>query len=274
MTSDQKLQRLEEIVAGYKNVAVAFSGGKDSFLVLKTALDVLGKDNVTAFFVDTVFTAEADRQRLEYFQSRLDFRLRKVELSFDGQDIILKNPMDRCYHCKHKIFSTLLSEARKLGIQVLLDGTTHSDLDLYRPGLRALRQLDIASPLEQAEIDESDIQCYLRQLEPAIDPYYLTSSSCLATRFPYGTPLTGEALRKVDAIESFIVSRGIFPVRARYIDGSLRIEIPPAQFPSLFDIRDRLIDLCKQHHIPFISLDLEGIRSGIWDPQNSPQIVS
>jgi len=266
MTLEQKITKLKDILSGYRDVAVAFSGGKDSYLVLDLALRVLGGAHVTAFFVETLFTAEADRQRLAYFQSRLDFRLEVVELEFDGRGVILSNPMDRCYHCKHRIFSTLLSRAREMGIPVLLDGTTHSDLDRYRPGLRALRQLEVVSPLELAGIDENDIQIYLHQVEPSIDPYYLTSSSCLATRFPYDTPLTGEALRKVDAIESYIVSRGIYPVRARYIDGALRIEIPATQFQALLDIRGPLVDLCKRHGVPFVSLDLEGIRSGIWDP--------
>ncbi len=267
MTLEQKTARLKEILSAYSDVAVAFSGGKDSFFVLEAALDVLGKGHVTAFFVDSIFTAEADRQRLDYFQSRLDFNLQKIDIRFPAGNIILKNPMDRCYHCKHKIFSTLLQAAQERGIKILLDGTTHSDLDHYRPGLRALQELEVVSPLEQAEINETDIQQYLRQFDPAIDPYYLTSSSCLATRFPYDTPLTNEALRTVDAVESFIISKGIYPVRARYIDDTFRIEIPKDKFLPLLDIRDLLITLCKRHNIPFISLDLEGIRSGIWDPK-------
>lgn len=267
MTLEQKTAKLKEILSAYTDVAVAFSGGKDSFFVLKWALEVLGKEHVTAFFVNSLFTAAADRQRLDYFQSRLDFNLRIIDIKFPERSLILKNPLDRCYHCKHKIFSSLLEEARKRGIRTLLDGTTHSDLNRYRPGLRALQELDVISPLEQAEINETDIQNYLRQYEPDIDTYYLTSSSCLATRFPYNTPLTDEALRKVDAVESFIISHGIFPVRARYIGDTLRIEIPQEQFPPLMDIRRSLVELCKQHEIPFISLDLEGIRSGIWDPK-------
>ena len=266
MTLEEKTQKLKKILSEYNSVAVAFSGGKDSFFVLKTALDVLGKEHVTAFFVDSLFTAEADRRRLDYFQARLDFKLEKIDLRFPEGNIILKNPLDRCYHCKHKIFSTLLEETRKRGIDVLLDGTTHSDLNHYRPGLRALRELKVISPLEQAEIDEADIQHALRQLDAAIDPYYLTSSSCLATRIPYDTPLTNEALRKVDAVESFIIANGIYPVRARFTGDTIRIEIPKDKFPSLLDIQQPLVDLCKQQNIPFISLDLEGIRSGIWDP--------
>jgi uncharacterized protein len=266
MTLEEKTKKLEKILSEYNSVAVAFSGGKDSFFVLKTALDALGKERVTAFFVDSLFTAEADRQRLDYFQSRLDFKLERIHLRFPEGNIILKNPLDRCYHCKHKIFSTLLEETRKRGIEALLDGTTHSDLDHYRPGLRALQELEVISPLEQAEINETDIQLALRQLDTAIDPYYLTSSSCLATRIPYDTPLTNDALRKVDAVESFIIAHGIYPVRARYTGDTIRIEIPKEKFLPLLDLRQPLIDLCKQQNIPFISLDLEGIRSGIWDP--------
>lgn len=259
-----KIDRVRIQLAALKRVAVAFSGGKDSFFMLKLAIDTLGQDNVVAFFVGSDFLTENDRKRVDYFRQRFDLSL--VELTIDPwqEEKIVSNPLDRCYHCKKKIFLALREKASELGIAHLLDGTTHSDLDQYRPGLKALDELGILSPLKDAAITSGEVVEYLAG-ELHIDDYFLTSSTCLATRFPYHHRLVRETMKTFAAIEGYFVDRGFYPVRIRYIAAGVRIETAPAHFEKILEKRDEIITFCKDRGIKFITLDLEGIKSGVWD---------
>jgi len=259
-----KIDRLKEQLAALKKVAVAFSGGKDSFFMLKIAIDTLGQDNALAFFARSDFLTENDQKRVDYFRRRFDLSV--VELAIDPwpEEKIVSNPLDRCYHCKKKIFLAFREKASALGIAHLLDGTTHSDLDQYRPGLKALHELGILSPLRDVAITSGEVVEYLAA-ELGIDDYFLTSSTCLATRFPYHHRLTREGLKTFAAIEGYFVDRGFYPVRIRYMEEGVRIEAALPHFEKILEKRDEIIAFCKGLGIKFITLDLEGIKSGVWD---------
>ncbi|UCH94394.1 MAG: hypothetical protein JSV88_29560 [Candidatus Aminicenantes bacterium] len=247
-----------------KRVLVAFSGGKDSFFLLKTAVETLGKENVFACYVSTGFSSKNDQKRVDYFTRQLDFHLEKIEIDLFQEKAIMSNPRDRCYFCKKKIFTTLKERALELGVETVLDGTTYSDLNEYRPGLKALEELNILSPLRDARITSPGIAVYLKE-NIGIDDYFLTSSTCLATRFPYYLDLDETLLKTFDDLERYVVDLGIYPVKIRFIPEGIRIETPLRHFREIFANRDKIIDFCKKKGLKFVTLDLEGIKSGVWD---------
>ena len=263
MDLDHKIQRLKAALKALKSAAIAFSGGKDSFFLLKMAVETLGEDQVTALFVKTLFTTKNDRRRVKYFQGKLTFNFKEITINLAHHASILKNPKDRCYHCKQKIFSTLYGQASQLGLPHLLDGTTHTDLDEYRPGLKALQELQVYSPLLEAQITAAEITHYLK--ESGVDNYFLTSSTCLATRFPYGFELNEELLLKYDELEYLLVDLGIFPIKVRYIPEGIRLETSIHNFNKVLEARTNIIEVCKKLGFKFITLDLDGIKTGVWD---------
>ncbi len=176
----------------------------------------------------------------------------------------MSNPRERCYFCKKKIFSTLKKKAQELGIETVLDGTTYSDLSQYRPGLKALEELNILSLLQEVRFTSSEIADYLKNTA-GIDDYFLTSSTCLATRFPYDLQLNEHLLKVFDDLEEYFVDMGIFPVKIRFIPEGIRVETPSRHFQEVFAHRDKIIDFCKKRGLKFVTLDLEGIKSGVWD---------
>ncbi len=260
---EKKIARLTEIIGEFTSVMIAFSGGKDSFFLLQTALEVLGRDKVKTVFVNSDFIGDSDHERLAYFEEKFDLEIIRLEISVINDKQVSANPKDRCYICKTLIFKNIVQKATELEIDTVLDGTTFSDLEEYRPGITALEELKIVSPLRDAGITSAEIVERLQQVD--IDPYYLSSSTCLATRFPYNFQLSGELIKRFDRIESFLVRHRIYPVRVRHIDQGIRIETDVENIPKLLEIKDQLISLGKEEEMKFITLDLEGLRSGVWD---------
>jgi len=244
-------------------VLIAFSGGKDSFFLLQTALESLGENNVQAVTVHTDLLTGNDYKRVEYFREKYGFPLEEIVIDISGHARVMENPVDRCYHCKREIFNNIKEHAQKKGIEHVLDGTTFSDLSEYRPGLKALKELGIRSPLKDAEITSHEVVAYLGRLD--IHEFYLTSSTCLATRFPYDHHLEKNELRIFGEIESFVVEMGIYPVRIRYIDQGIRIETPKENFNKIIENRENINRFVRDRGLKFITLDLEGIKSGVWD---------
>jgi uncharacterized protein len=234
----------------YGKVLVAFSGGKDSFFLLQSAREALGPDNVLPYFVRTPFTLGSAMERVISIDFLKDPRLRR-------------NPIQRCFYCKMKMFTALKKEARKHGIRMVADGSTASDLDEHRPGRRALEKLGIRSPLRDAGFTSTEIIGQLKR--KGIDPYFLTSSTCLATRFPYNFHLQPSLIRAIGRVEYHLIHRGIYPVRVRHLHDGVRIETPPANFRKLISLKDDIIAVCREAGFTLVTLDLAGLRSGSWD---------
>jgi uncharacterized protein len=258
-----KIKNLKKRLKKFDKVLVAFSGGKDSFFLLKMTIESLGKKNVFPVFIKTEFTSKNDEKRVQYFKKKLKFDLIKMNINILNKREIKLNPRNRCYICKRFIFSTLKKKAKELGINTILDGTSFSDLDEFRPGLRALEELQIVSPLKETKISSSEIIKFLRSCD--IEEYYLTSSTCLATRFPYDIKLDQKMVEKFDRLEAFFIKNDLYPVRVRYIPEGIRIEIDERNFKVLLGIKEKIIMFCKKMDFKIVSLDLEGIKSGIWD---------
>ena len=176
---------------------------------------------------------------------------------------ITDNPVDRCYLCKKCLFTKLQAKARELGAPAVMDGTNEDDLHVYRPGIRALRELGIISPLAKFTLTKAEIR--RMAAEYGISVASRPSAPCMATRFPYNTRLTIEDMHKAELGEEWIRARGFYNVRLRIYDKTARIEIDLDSFDKLLSIREELLAYLKELGYDYIALDLEGFRSGSMD---------
>jgi uncharacterized protein len=259
----RKKERLRDILLRSGRILVAFSGGKDSFFLLREAVAALGKDNVAARFVTTPFLGEAARARVDYFRHRVPLAVRELPLDLLAGARLRRNPRQRCYLCKLRMFTALKKEAARLGIATVADGSTVSDQAEHRPGRRALEKLAVASPLREAGFTSSEIVGELAR--SGIEKFYLTSSTCLATRFPYGHRLDPGEIRALGQVEHFLAGRGVYPLRVRFIPDGVRIECGEKQLRRVLALKEELLTFCRGRGLRFVTVDLGGITSGPWD---------
>ncbi len=257
-----KIERLRAILKRHGRVLVGFSGGKDSFFLLREAAAALGPGNVAAIHVVTPFSGEGSRARAGYFREKAPVPVRSLRLDLLRGRMRL-NPRDRCYRCKRLMFRALKREAQRLGIAAVLDGSTLSDQAEHRPGRRALDELGILSPLRDAGIASDQIAGELAR--EGFAPFYLTSSTCLATRFPYGEPFKRSQIAAIGRVEHFLAEKGIFPLRVRHIPGGVRIEVEYGRVRDILAMREDLLAYCRGQGLEFVTVDLGGIRKGAWD---------
>jgi pyridinium-3,5-biscarboxylic acid mononucleotide sulfurtransferase len=263
LITTEKKALLREQLKAYGRLLVAFSGGKDSFFLLQAAIETLGVANVFPYFVSTPFTLTAARERVDYFQKMFSLHVNEIRIDFLKDARLRKNSRQRCFYCKKKMFGALKKEARKLGVKIIADGTTVSDLAEHRPGRLALEKLAIQSPLRDAGFTTAEIIAQLKK--KGVSEYFLTSSTCLATRFPYDFSLQPQLIQAIGRIEHHLIQSGIYPVRVRHLTAGIRIETSPANFRKLIAMRDELIAVCRAAGFKFVTLDLAGIKSGSWD---------
>jgi uncharacterized protein len=161
------------------------------------------------------------------------------------------------------MFGALKKEAQKLAVKIIADGTTVSDLAEHRPGRLALEKLAIQSPLRDAGFASIEIITLLKK--KGVAEYFLTSSTCLATRFPYDFTLNPLIIQAIGRVEHYLIRNSIYPVRVRHLTDGIRIETSPTNFRKIISLSDELIAICRAAGFKFITLDLAGIKSGSWD---------
>jgi len=261
---DARLARLEDILCALGGCVVAYSGGVDSAFLLTVARRTLG-DRVAAATVRTLFI---DRREAEQAQSRataLGVRHEMIDLDLEGHPEVLANPSDRCYYCKRLVFTALRRHADELGLPVLVDATHADDLRERRPGVRALRELAIVSPLATAGLRKADI----RELSTAlgIEGADRPSSPCLATRIPYGSPITRKRLRRVAGAEHILRALGFAGTRVRDYEDLARIELQHADLEraAAWPLRRSIVEPLHDLGYRYVTLDLAGYRSGSMD---------
>ena len=259
----QKLQnRMAECVKG--GLCVAFSGGVDSTLLLclaKEAADSAGEPLRAVLFC-TQLHPPADRDAAERSAKQIGVEMDVIEVDELSRPEISHNPPDRCYHCKKLLFETLKSFAAEHGLAHAADGTNADDLLEYRPGLRALKELGIESPLAECGLTKDDV----RRLagEKGLQAKNKPASPCLATRLPYGTKLEAGLLTRIAQGEELLHREG-FPIcRLRVHGDVVRLEIPREDFVRL-EACEGLVQKLKALGFSYITLDLEGFRSGSMD---------
>jgi uncharacterized protein len=257
-----KLAHLRRILKDLKSAVVAFSGGVDSTLLLKVAKDVLG-ERVLAVTALSETTAHHERQAAVSLARYLEAEHVAVGSFEMSLPEFARNPPDRCYICKKSRFRDLVKLAKDRGFAVVVDGENADDSDDYRPGIRATRELDIRSPLAEAGLTKKDVRSLSKKL--GLPTWDKPSYACLASRIPYGSPITSEKLRQVDSGEEFI--RTLVPgaqVRVRHHGEMARIEVDAQSIAEIIkdEVRIPLMKHFKELGFAFVTLDLEGYSMG------------
>ena len=259
---EEKEKKLAALLEKCMPLAVAFSGGVDSTYLLHEAVKA-GKEKVTALIMKTPSVPERELdEAVTFCKSRgiSFFVLPADPFSAAG---FKENGRDRCYICKHFLFSALLEKAKEEGIPFVADGTNADDRKEFRPGLRALKELDIRSPLAEAGLTKKEIR-ELSEKE-GLPTWNKPSFSCLATRFPYGEELTVEKLRRTEAAENLLAELGFTQRRVRVHGNLARIEVLPVEIPLLLERRDMISSRLEELGFLYTTVDLKGFRSGSMD---------
>lgn len=243
-------------------LAVAFSSGVDSTLLLKTAADVLD-GNVIA--VTARSRSFPERENLEAKQFCRELGIPQVIVEVDQLQIngFRENPKDRCYICKKELFTAMKNAVTRRGYPVIAEGSNMDDLSDYRPGMRAIAELGVLSPLREAGLYKAEIREISREL--GLPNWKKQSFACLATRFVYGETITDEKLERVDKAEQLLLDLGFHQLRVRIHgeEGKLaRIEVMPEEFDKLLENREEISRRFKEFGFDHTAMDLTGYRTG------------
>lgn len=264
---DQKKEKLLLQMRAYagQNMILAFSGGVDSTLLLKIACDMAKESGATIYAVTMKTKLHPMGEIEEAKKICEEMKAEHVVLVVDElkEAGIMENPADRCYLCKKFLFTRIKKLATELRVSRILEGTNEDDLHVYRPGIRALRELGIISPLAEAGFTKEEVRklAALYGLKTASKP----SVPCLATRFPYGTKLTYQDMERVDKGEAYLKTFGLHNVRIRVHGTTARIEVDEEAFLEVIRRKKEITAYLKELGFIYITLDLEGFRSGSMD---------
>ncbi|MFO7732081.1 MAG: ATP-dependent sacrificial sulfur transferase LarE [Candidatus Aminicenantes bacterium] len=256
---DKKLEELKALLTSYGSAVVAFSGGVDSTFLARVARDTLGGRVLLVTATSSTYPA-SELEEARELARQLGCRHEVIvseELAIEG---FADNPPDRCYHCKSELFGKIAAIARKEKFGVVCDGSNADDLDDYRPGRRALKELGVRSPLCEVGLTKAEIRELSARmgLPTASKPAY----ACLASRFPYGEKITDEKLKTVGAAEEKLRALGFRMFRVRIHGDAARLEFDRAEMDRAWGLRAELSALCKEAGFVFVSLDLDGYRTG------------
>jgi uncharacterized protein len=256
-----KLERLRGIFAAMRSVMVAFSGGVDSTFVLRVACDTLG-ERVLALTTTSPTMPDDDRRSALEMARMIGARHLVVdsnELEVPGY---AENPLNRCYLCKHSLFTVCEARAGELGIEEIVDGLNLDDLHDYRPGIKAAGEKRVRHPLVEAELSKAEIRELSRAL--GLPTWDRPASPCLSSRFPYGTRITLEGLEQVERGERLLHAMGFRVARVRYHGEVARLEVEQAEIARLLEpaTRERVDRELRKLGFRFVTVDLKGFRSG------------
>ncbi len=259
--ADQKLAQLKALLKKLGSVVVAFSGGVDSTFLLKVAQEVL-RDKVLAVTIDSNSFAKKELREANVFceqQGIVQEVCKFNELDVEG---FCQNPPNRCYICKKALFENLLEIAKEHKIAFVVEGSNIDDEGDYRPGMQAVKELGICSPLREVGLTKQEIRELSRNYGLVV--WNKPSSACLSSRFAYGEQITREKLKMVEQAEQFLQDLGFTQVRVR-VHGSLaRIEVLSEEIPQLMfqDNRKRIAEKLKEYGFSYVTMDLCGYRIG------------
>ena len=261
-TLEEKEQKLRALLKGYGRVALGFSGGVDSTLLLQIALDELGAENVLPVLADTPSLPRSEFAEALRLAEGLGAACTVVDPRELDDPNYAANPADRCYFCKKHLFRLIAETAAAKGFGVVLDGNNADDAGDYRPGRRAAQELGVESPLMEAGLTKAEIRALSARegLPTAEKP----AMACLASRIPYGTPVTAEVLGQVERAEAGLRAAGFGQCRVRHHGEVARLEVPASDLARLVEagVRERVVEGVKAAGYRYVALDLQGYRTG------------
>jgi uncharacterized protein len=258
---DAKFEKLTVSLGESNQLLVAFSAGVDSTFLLKAAYLAIG-DRAIALTASSASVPPGELDAAKSFAAALGCRHIILESHELNNPSYSQNPVNRCFFCKDELYRICRGEADKLGIETIVDGTNVDDLKDHRPGMKAANDWGVRHPLVEAGLTKDDIRRYSRELN--LPTWNKPSSPCLSSRFPYGTSIDIEKLKRVGACEVYLKELCFREFRVRYHGDLARIEVAADEIDRLFkkEIRDAIVGRFRELGFSYVSLDLQGFRSG------------
>ncbi len=258
-STQEKYNDLQRVIEGFGSVVVAYSAGVDSTLVLRVAHDILGARVLAATGLsDTYPEEEMAEARALSAEIGVEHVMMRTEELTDPRYAM--NSHQRCFFCKNELYTKLRELADERGIEYIIDGTNADDVGDHRPGLRAARQIGVRSPLQEVGMNKDEIREVSNEL--GLRTWDKPAFACLSSRFPYGTPITVEKLKQVATAERAIRQLGFTGFRVRHHDSVARLEVDPDDFPRVIELHSEIVGRLREAGYRFVTLDLQGFRSG------------
>lgn len=270
MLLEEKFQLLKDNIRKRGSAAIAFSGGVDSTFLVRVAHEVLGDKMIAVTATSSTYPERELKEAIEYAKN---MGVKHIIISSEELDIegFASNPKNRCYYCKKELFTKISEVAKENSVEYAFDGSNLDDNGDYRPGMQAARELEVISPLKEANLTKADIRELSKEL--GLPTWDKPSFACLSSRFPYGSKITLPKLKMVDEAEQYLLDLGIRQVRVRHHGEIARIEVSPEERVQFFDVEimDKIGEKFKKIGFTYITLDMLGYRTGSMNEVLSPE---